>query len=84
MLAYREIVEKKDDIVKVTNLLNRLKNQKIEVIIVPLAKEKTVSFKSLKGALSKYSNLDMIKLEGSAWEKAIEDKYGNSWCKCNS
>ena len=78
MLAYREIVEKKDDIVKVTNLLKSLKNQKIEVIIVPLTKEKTGISKSLKGALSKYSNLDMIKLEGSAWEKAIEDKYGNS------
>ena len=78
MLAYREIVEKKDDIVKVTNLLNRLKNQKIEVIIVPLTKEKTGSSKSLKGALSKYSNLEMIKFERSAWENAIEDKYGNS------
>ena len=78
MIAYREIVENRDDIVKVTNLLNSLRNQTIEVIIVPLAKEKTGDFKSLKGALNKYSNLEMIKLEGSAWEKAIEDKYGNS------
>ena len=78
MLAYREIVENRDDIVKVTNLLNSLRNQKVEVIIVPLAKEKTGGFKRLKGALNKYSNFEMIKLEGSAWEKAIEDKYGNS------
>lgn len=78
MLAYREIIEKKDDIVRVTNLLNSLVNQTIEVIIVPLTKEKTKSLKSLKGVLSKYSNLNMIEFERSAWEQAIEDKYGNN------
>ena len=78
MLAYREIIEKKDDIVRVTNLLNSLVNQTIEVIIVPLTKEKTKNQKSLKGVLSKYSNLNMIEFERSAWEQAIEDKYGNN------
>ena len=78
MLAYREIIEKKDDIVRITNLLNSMENQIIEVIIVPLAKEKNESKKSLKGVLSKYSNHNMIEFERSAWEQAIEDKYGDS------
>lgn len=78
MYAYREIVEKKDDILKGTKLLNRLVNQKIEVIIVPLSKENKGSPKSLKGVLSKYRNLDIIKFEGSAWEQAIEDKIYKS------
>lgn len=78
MLAYREIVEKKEDILKVTNLLNELNNQRLEVIILPLNEEKKEDPKSLLGALNKFSNLEAIKLENSAWEKAIEDKYGNS------
>ena len=78
MYAYREIVEKKSDILRITTLLKRLMNQKIEVIIVPLSKKDKTSSKSLRGTLSKYINLNLKNLEDSAWEQAIEDKYGSN------
>lgn len=78
MYAYREIVEKKSDVLKITNLLNRLINQKIEVIILPLSKQNKTTRKSLLGTLSKYKNLDVVELENSAWEQAIKDKYGSN------
>ena len=77
MLAYREIIEKTDDISKITTFLKKHLNQKLEVIIVSLKNETVRKNKSLGGILKKYKNPEMIKYEHLAWEKAIEEKYGN-------
>lgn len=56
------------------------KNQKLIITIldefvedVPEAKKR-----SARGALSEYANPELLKEEGSAWEKAVIEKYGNA------
>jgi hypothetical protein len=56
------------------------KNQKLIITVLdefieePLLKEK----KSARGSLAEYANPDLQKLEKTAWEKAVAEKYDNN------
>lgn len=42
----------------------------------PKSKQQKIT-KSARGLLSKYANPKLLKEEESAWERAVEKKYGN-------
>ena len=57
------------------------KNQKLIITIldefineIPEEKKRQTA----KGSLAKYADLELKKLEKSAWEKAVIEKYGNA------
>lgn len=56
------------------------KNQKLVITILDefIEEEPENRVHSARGSLSGYANPDMLKEEGSAWEKAIVEKYGNA------
>ena len=81
MYAYKEIIEKKADILRITKLLDKLLDQKIEVTIVPLSEKKQAKSISLLGALEEYKDTEKQKLENLAWEQAINKKYINNLLK---
>lgn len=56
------------------------KNQKLIITILDEFMEETPSAEShsVRGALSEYADLERIKDEGSAWEKAVVKKYGDA------
>ncbi len=75
MYAYKEIIENKADIIRVTKLLNQLSDQKIEVTIVPLSVKSQTKPISLFGALNKYQNQKKKKRKSIAWQQVIDQKY---------
>ena len=78
MYAYKEIIEKKADILRLTKLLNQLLDKKIEVTIVPFSDKNPHKQISLFGALQEYKSPEKKNLENIAWEQAIYDKYDNN------
>lgn len=56
------------------------KNQKLIITILDEFIEEVPQVKvgSARGSLSEYANPELVKEEGSAWEKAVIKKYGNA------
>lgn len=71
-------------LINIINLPEELKNQEVEVIILPLIEKdvtlQNTNIEKLEGALSKYKNQNLIKYESTIWNKVVKQKYGNSWC----
>lgn len=61
------------------------KNQKLIITIldefIDESSLKNGKKQSARGILSEYANPELQKAEESAWEKAVEEKYGNAWHK---
>lgn len=58
------------------DLPSELSGKEVEIIV--LTKD-TIKLrkKSLRGALQKYARPELIPQESSAWENAVEEKYGD-------
>ena len=56
------------------------KNQKVIITILDEFMDELPQGKksSLKGVLSDYANIELMKNEESAWERAVIEKYGNA------
>jgi hypothetical protein len=79
MEALRQIVDS-EELQKIINLPDSFKNRKLELVVLPAGDEKTdeESPKRAKGFLNRYKNIELIKEEELAWEKAVLEKHGNS------
>lgn len=60
------------------DLPSELSGKEVEVIILIKDAPKTQR-RSLRGALQNYARPELIDLESSAWENAIEEKYGDRY-----
>ena len=74
--------EIQNGIIKLPDEYKSLEKNKIEVILIvkdSLKKDakRSKGEKKAKGILSKYSNLDLIKKEKSAWKTAVKEKYAH-------
>lgn len=82
-MEFLRVVKDSDDLAKIIDIPEGLRNRKLEVIIFPYEDtEKDNKKKSLRGALSKYKNEELQTIENEAWSKAVVEKYENSWRKC--
>ncbi|MDD6070226.1 MAG: hypothetical protein PUC12_05330 [Clostridiales bacterium] len=56
------------------------KNQKLIITILDefIQEVPETTMHSARGLLSEYANLELMKEEKSAWEKAVIEKYGNT------
>lgn len=67
--------------VRTLEQIHAQKNQKLIITILDEFIEETslkeTENQSARGLLSNYANLELQKEEASAWEKAVEEKYGN-------
>jgi hypothetical protein len=61
-MSYIRKITNSDELSKKTGLPNNLKNK----------------HKSLKGALKKYKNEELLNEESRIWEKVVKDKYKNN------
>lgn len=61
---------------RIINLPDNLKDKMVEVLILPIEEEKKE--KSLKGALSRYKNTELIEKEGEVWNLLVKEKNENS------
>ena len=79
-MSYIRKITNSEELSKIIDLLDDLKNKKVEVIILPYEENTKTkkSHKSLQGALKKYKNENLINEENTAWEKVVKDKYENS------
>ena len=68
--------------VRTLEQIHAKKNQKLIITILDeFIEESSLEDsrkRSAKGLLSKYANPELQKEEESAWEKAVEEKYGNA------
>ncbi len=58
----------------------KLKNRQVEIIILPVEDEEKpqrlpAKGRKMRGALKKYSNPALVRLEKAAWKKAVEAKH---------
>ena len=58
------------------DLLSELSGKEVEIIVLTKDTIK-LQKKSLRGALQKYARPELIARESSAWENAVEEKYGD-------
>lgn len=80
-MEFLRVVKNSNDLAKVINIPKELINRKVEVIILPFEdKEKLPDDekKSLRGALSKYKNMELQSKESEAWSRAVVEEYENS------
>lgn len=80
-MEFLRVVKNSNDLAKVINIPKELINRKVEVIILPYDdKEELVNDKkkSIRGALSKYKNVELQSQESEAWSRAVVEKYENS------
>jgi hypothetical protein len=78
-MEFLRVIKDSDDLSKVIDMPKGLMNKKLEVIIFPYEDiEKDTKKKSLRGALSKYKNVELQTIEGGAWSKEVVEKYENS------
>ncbi|QEN05606.1 hypothetical protein EW093_13085 [Thiospirochaeta perfilievii] len=79
MEALRKIIES-DELQKIIALPENFRHRKLELVILPASDANFIHEhkKSVRGLLSEFKNLDLIKLENTAWESAVVDKYGNN------
>ena len=79
-----EIVRKTmsaERLIPVIELPWKSKDLQVEVIVIPLVKEKShkreISIESMKGCLKTYANPALWEKEKHAWAKHVKEKYGN-------
>lgn len=80
-MDFVRVIKNSDDLEKIIDIPKRLKNRKVEIIILPFTDNEDsekVERKSLRGALSKYKNEALQDQESDAWSKAVVDNYENS------
>jgi hypothetical protein len=79
-MSYIRKITNSEELSKIIDLPDDLKNKKVEVIILPYEENTKTkkSHKSLQGSLKKYKNQELINEENTAWEKMVKDKYENS------
>jgi hypothetical protein len=79
-MSYIRKITNSDELSKIIDIPEDLKNKKVEVIILPYDENnnKKTNKKSLQGSLKKYKNEELIKEENTIWEKVVKDKYENS------
>ena len=73
-------VANSDILINIIDLPENLKHKQVEIIVLPVEENQSrlsSSNKNVRGALSKYKNLSLIKEEGTAWEKAMVEKHEN-------
>lgn len=60
--------------------INAKKNQKLIITVLDefMDEEPKKNSTSARGSLAKYANTDLWDKEGTAWEKAVVEKYGNA------
>lgn len=76
-MEFLRVVKNSNDLEKVINIPKELINRKVEVIILPYEdKEEFVNVekKSIRGALSKYKNVELQFQESEAWSRAVIEK----------
>lgn len=68
--------------VRTLEQIHAQKNRKLIITILDEFMEESslegLTSPSARGILSKYANPELQKKEKSAWEKAVEEKYGNA------
>ena len=68
--------------VRALEQIHAQKNQKLIITILDEFMEESaingLTKPSARGILSKYANPELQKEEKSAWERAVEEKYGNA------
>ncbi|MBB5324218.1 hypothetical protein HNQ34_001311 [Anoxybacillus tepidamans] len=79
-MDFVRVIKNSNDLEKFIDIPEKLKNRKVEVIILPYTDEEDVEQvekKSLRGVLSKYKNEALRAQESDAWSKAVVDQYEN-------
>jgi hypothetical protein len=74
-----------DQLVSVIDLPVGLRDQDVEVIVLPLIKSPSINMlpeikpetdlKKLKGCLKQYAHSELCKLEDGVWERTATEKY---------
>jgi hypothetical protein len=79
MSFFRKIINS-DFLAPIINLPPELKDKKVEIIILPVEEDRKErnAKKSLRGALNKYSDPELLEKEEIAWKMAVTDKYEDS------
>ncbi|GGI46282.1 hypothetical protein GCM10008018_16340 [Paenibacillus marchantiophytorum] len=73
-------VTNSDALKHIVDLPESLRNQDVELIILPLGdyshtKQPFSTSPTARGALKQYANLDLIQYEQDAWEKGVQEKH---------
>jgi hypothetical protein len=73
-------VTNSDALKHIVDLPDSLRNQDVELIILPLgdqssSKQTLPSSHTARGALKQYANADLIQYEQDAWEKGVQEKH---------
>jgi hypothetical protein len=69
-----------DALKHIVDLPDNLRNQDVELIILPLgdhspSKQALPSSYAARGSLKQYANADLIQYEQDAWEKGVQEKH---------
>ncbi|KYD20259.1 hypothetical protein [Geobacillus stearothermophilus] len=73
-MDFVRVIKNSNDLEKIIDLPQSLKNRKVEVIILPYADKEDLEQpkkRNLRGALSKYKNETLQARESDAWSKAV-------------
>lgn len=80
----REIVDG-NSLKGIVNLPKSLSDKRVEIIVLPIAEhgnerdvsKKQISVEAMMGALEEYKNPSLVEKEETAFELAMEEKYGH-------
>jgi hypothetical protein len=77
MEAIREIMDA-ERLIPIMDIPVRMRNIKVEVIVLPLVKNNTSTHKakSMMGFLKDYANSALVEQEKNAWGVHLQEKYG--------
>jgi hypothetical protein len=69
-----------DALKHIVDLPENLRNQDVELIILPIGdstthKSQTPSTPTVRGALKQFANPDLIQYEQDAWKKGVQEKH---------
>jgi hypothetical protein len=68
-----------DALKHIVDLPESLRNQEVELIILPIGdpfpSKQAALYPTARGALKQYANVDLIQYEQDAWEKSVQEKY---------
>jgi hypothetical protein len=73
------VTKSEDGIIRIPKKFKKFnaKRLRVQIELDELEKKKNKVI-TVKGALSRFKNTDLIKFEKNAWSKAIKEKYENS------
>lgn len=79
MEVVRKVINS-DLLLNIVDIPENLRNKKVEILIRPLATEKSLEKNKLpvKGMLEKYKNIEMLGREAEAWPEAVREKYDDN------